>query len=631
SPHPTSYPPAKRRGTIDLDKISIKPPTNISIGLFVLLYTSNCLYVFSTNGARHWLLIPGVPVSIVTFGVLAGAGMLLNIWNRIELPSENRIMTSVKWPKVALFTLTYTAQLYFWFMGLAWLESSRILMITQYSEIWSISLITYILGKGSDLMESNNNPTTLSRKFAADFGGNRRLLAIAVPLGAVLISPLAFVQFLMLSRHYLNHIGSINAIALTFVGLGFGLIFWNFVVNYLVCSQISTIKRVSLGWPLSIISAVLSAHIWFHCDFSIVDILLCALFYFGIYTLIRSDPRYTNEVHFQSTGYNHSRFELLPLHGSKMSSTVSLKSSTLLANGLLESILNNDDSRQIFYFLILNLSYMFVQMIYGIWTNSLGLISDAIHMFFDCLALGVGLLAAIMSKWPTNNKFTYGYGRIETLSGFANGIFLVLISIFILFEALARLIDPPEMNTDRLLLVSFLGLIVNLVGIYLHILADTLGSVGVIISTILIEQFGWTGFDPLASILIAGLIFMSVIPLLKNSARVLMLTLTDNMERKVEEGLNEILHIPGVLSFTMHRFWPSNVNCLVGSVHIQTTDDVDASTITDEVTSLLKLHITDLNELTIQVEKINGFSSKCYCSTFLTNFNNNNIVKRKSS
>jgi len=175
-------------------------------------------------------------------------------------------------------------------------------------------------------------------------------------------------------------------------------------------------------------------------------------------------------------------------------------------------------------------------------------------MFFDCLALAVGLFASIMSKWPENNKFTYGYGRIETLSGFANGIFLVLISIFIMFEAIGRLIDPPEMNTDKLLLVSFLGLVVNLVGIlvfnhghhhghshghshghdctnnngghdhinhkdhnhnhdhskhhghhhhdhsdnanmkgiYLHVLADTLGSVGVIISTLLINQFGWT-------------------------------------------------------------------------------------------------------------------------------------------
>ncbi|KAF8757806.1 Cation efflux family [Rhizoctonia solani] len=110
--------------------------------------------------------------------------------------------------------------------------------------------------------------------------------------------------------------------------------------------------------------------------------------------------------------------------------------------------------------------YMLVQMLYGIWTNSLGLISDAIHMAFDCMAIAVGLLASVMATWPANDKFTYGYGRIETLSGFANGIFLILISIFIIFEAIQRLLDPPEMNTSQLLLVSGLGLGVNLFGMF---------------------------------------------------------------------------------------------------------------------------------------------------------------------
>lgn len=94
----------------------------------------------------------------------------------------------------------------------------------------------------------------------------------------------------------------------------------------------------------------------------------------------------------------------------------------------LSIILDNQDSKQIFYFLLLNLSYMFVQLAYGVWTNSLGLISDgmdylffiiqliltfiplmtAIHMFFDCLALAVGLFASVMSKWPPNPRYSYG-------------------------------------------------------------------------------------------------------------------------------------------------------------------------------------------------------------------------------
>jgi len=86
-------------------------------------------------------------------------------------------------------------------------------------------------------------------------------------------------------------------------------------------------------------------------------------------------------------------------------------------------------------------------------------------MFFDNAALALGLFASVMSNWPRDQVFTYGYSRVETLSGFANGLFLLLISVFIVFEAVQRLMDPPEMNTNQLLTVSSLGLAVNLVGL----------------------------------------------------------------------------------------------------------------------------------------------------------------------
>ena len=155
----------------------------------------------------------------------------------------------------------------------------------------------------------------------------------------------------------------------------------------------------------------------------------------------------------------------------------------LLLHSYLRTILASPESRKIFYFLLLNLAFMLVQMLYGVWTNSLGLISDAIHMAFDCMAIAMGLFASVMSGWERNERFTYGYGRVETLSGFANGIFLILISVFIIFEAVQRLLvpflllisigtdhryrlDPPEMNTNQLLLVSSVGLGVNLFGIF---------------------------------------------------------------------------------------------------------------------------------------------------------------------
>lgn len=100
-----------------------------------------------------------------------------------------------------------------------------------------------------------------------------------------------------------------------------------------------------------------------------------------------------------------------------------------LVKAYLKTILANPESRKIFYFLMLNLSYMLVQMLYGVWTNSLGLISDgsfhssqmvhstyltltpAIHMAFDCMAIGMGLFASVMATWPPNERFTYGSAR----------------------------------------------------------------------------------------------------------------------------------------------------------------------------------------------------------------------------
>jgi zinc transporter 5/7 len=79
-----------------------------------------------------------------------------------------------------------------------------------------------------------------------------------------------------------------------------------------------------------------------------------------------------------------------------------------MLRSVLKDILRSPESSKIFYFLLLNLAYMFIQLLWGVWTNSLGLISDAIHMAFDCVALGVGLFASVMATWESDATFTYG-------------------------------------------------------------------------------------------------------------------------------------------------------------------------------------------------------------------------------
>mmetsp|Transcript_8449 Transcript_8449/g.1158 ORF Transcript_8449/g.1158 Transcript_8449/m.1158 type:complete len:89 (+) Transcript_8449:926-1192(+) len=87
---------------------------------------------------------------------------------------------------------------------------------------------------------------------------------------------------------------------------------------------------------------------------------------------------------------------------------------------------------------------MFVEALYGYWTNSLGLISDSIHMAFDCTALGIGLYASYISKHPPDAEHPYGYTRHEVLSGFINGIFLVFVGLNVFEESIERILEPPE-------------------------------------------------------------------------------------------------------------------------------------------------------------------------------------------
>ncbi|KAK8227563.1 cation efflux family-domain-containing protein [Phyllosticta capitalensis] len=268
---------------------------------------------------------------------------------------------------------------------------------------------------------------------------------------------------------------------------------------------------------------------------------------------------------------------------------------------LVHSILVEKDSRRIAYFGCLNLAFMLVQAFYGFVTGSLGLLTDSIHMFFDCAGLAVGLIAAVMSKWPASARFPYGYGKVDTLSGFGNGIFLILVSFEIILDAFERLWEGHELRRlDELLVVSILGLLINFVGlfamghahahghshgghdhhhhgdenmhgIFLHILADALGSVAVIISTLLTKWNGWNGWDPLASCIIALLIFFSALPLTYNAGMRLLLCNPQEVEDQLKDTLRDINSINGVVSYSAPRFWLEDI----GAAHERGHGDHD--------------------------------------------------------
>jgi len=154
---------------------------------------------------------------------------------------------------------------------------------------------------------------------------------------------------------------------------------------------------------------------------------------------------------------------------------------------------------------------------------------------------------------------------------------------------------------------------------FLHVMADTLGSVGVIISTLLIQFYGWTGFDPIASLFIAILIAASVVPLVIDTGRVLCLDITDR-QANIEQALSELSSIEGVATFRAPRFWPKDATTLIGSIRIQLAPSGSSfdpggphsnqrptyaklDRVVERVDSLLRRRITGLEELTIQVEE----------------------------
>jgi Co/Zn/Cd efflux system component len=116
------------------------------------------------------------------------------------------------------------------------------------------------------------------------------------------------------------------------------------------------------------------------------------------------------------------------------------------ARSLLVHILDAPETRKIFLFFLINFVFMLVEVAYGMWSNSLGLISDAAHMLFDCSALLLGLAASYIARWRADEAFSFGYGRAEVLAGFTNALFLLFIAIYILFEALERLLSPPHVD-----------------------------------------------------------------------------------------------------------------------------------------------------------------------------------------
>lgn len=392
----------------------------------------------------------------------------------------------------------------------------------------------------------------------------------------------------------------------------------------------------------------------------------------------------------------------------------------------IRQLATNKETKSIFRFLLLNFSFMFIQMIYSFRSKSLGLFSDSLHMLLDCSSLAIGLFAKLISKRiksifyeqetsvsvqakptpaskvgiftnTTISKYPFGLARIETLAAFINGILLLSIVQDIFFQSIDRILNPISLkNINELLVVSILGLLVNLVGIFafnhgheeeegghshsisalfgqqdadehhhshedsecsyhqfhddkltqpkkqakstnendqgifLHILADTLGSLGVIVSTILLKFFPtFKILDPISSLFIIILILLSSVPLIKSSFVNLLLVLKQkdtfngysSPEALIKDLLNDIYETPGVLDIPEIKVWKDSsegeqhghshghgededagATKLIGYVHIQYADGENSTIIKKRCEKIIQEQYK--LELFVQLENV---------------------------
>jgi len=274
-----------------------------------------------------------------------------------------------------------------------------------------------------------------------------------------------------------------------------------------------------------------------------------------------------------------------------------------------------NDSRRLALALVITAAYFFAELVGGILTNSLALLSDAGHMFSDIASLSLSLFAFQMARRPATAKKTYGYHRLEILAALINGLALWLIVGVIFNEAYRRFSNPPEVHGVGMLVVAAIGLAVNVAagwillacdrqslnirGALLHIVGDALGSVGAVIAAIVMLLTGWYLADPLVSFGIGLLILYTSWDLVRESVDILMQSVPRGIDAaQVQQAMEQV---PGVVKIHDLHVWSVTSGVFTLSAHAVIRPDGHAHAILDQIEERLKSDFA-IEHTTIQLE-----------------------------
>jgi len=260
--------------------------------------------------------------------------------------------------------------------------------------------------------------------------------------------------------------------------------------------------------------------------------------------------------------------------------------------------------------------FFFAELFTGFITKSLSLQSDAFHMLSDEAGLIIGLIAHGLSQKKKTNRMTFGWSRAEVLGGFANSLFLLIISLNIFIEAISRFINPEDIQeVDLFIGVGILGFLVNLIGvfifhnhnhsenieaIYLHLFGDLLGSVGVLVSAYFVKFSSWNYriyIDPMISIFIVGFLATHALRILKKTGIILLESTPTSIDISMLQ--QQVLSIESIEKIEKFHVWELSKGESVAMINVHITK---GSNITDTHAAIKEI-LKEIESVCISVEE----------------------------
>lgn len=269
--------------------------------------------------------------------------------------------------------------------------------------------------------------------------------------------------------------------------------------------------------------------------------------------------------------------------------------------------------------LYITLFFTIVEIVGGILSNSLALLSDSAHMISDVIALGLSMTAIYLASREPNARFTYGYLRFEIIASLLNGAALAIIAVGIFIEGIKRVIHPEVIDTGLMLIIASIGLVVNIVLTIIlsrsmkeeenlnvqsalwHFIGDLLSSIGVIVSAAIYYFTKWSFVDPLISMVIGGIIFVGGFRIIRECYFILMEAVPSKFD--LEEIRAAIAKVEGVEDVHELHLWAISTDHYSLTAHVLVRADIQPYCVILAITELLETTY-DIHHSTIQTEHV---------------------------